>query len=274
MTKNPKYQLGIFSWFGFVLPLPERLKLIKEAGFNATTLWWEDEIGSPCIKKETMPNLVRDSGLILENTHIPYNDCDDLWSEHRLTRDAIVNKYIGWLSDCAKHSIPMMVMHITDSHYLPPPTQYGIDSIFRVLKVAEDLGVVIAIENTGREDYIYFVLSEIYSDYLGFCYDSSHNRLCSKNTITLLEKLGDRLACTHLADNDGQIDRHWLPGEGIIDWEKISNVFPKNEYTGYLTLEVCTTEKEAKETPKSFLSKAYQRAKWIRELCSPDILFA
>jgi sugar phosphate isomerase/epimerase len=236
MTNIPKYQLGIFSWFGFVLPLPERLKLIREAGFNATTLWWEDEIGSPDIKKEHMPNIVRDSGLILENIHIPYDNCDDLWSEQKPSRDAIVNKYISWLNDCAKYNIPMMVMHITDSINLPSPNQYGIDSIFRLLKVAEDLGVIIAIENTGREDYIYFVLSEIQSNYFGFCYDSSHNRIYSKNDLTLLEKFANCIVTTHLSDNDGSKDRHWLPGEGIIDWEKLTNAFPKIKYTGYLTL--------------------------------------
>ena len=37
------YPLGIFSWFGFVLPFEERITLIKEAGFTATSIWWEDE---------------------------------------------------------------------------------------------------------------------------------------------------------------------------------------------------------------------------------------
>ncbi|MDD2585879.1 MAG: sugar phosphate isomerase/epimerase [Syntrophomonadaceae bacterium] len=266
MIKNFTYQLGIFSWFGFVLPLPERVKLIKETGFDATTLWWEDEIGVPNIKKENMPNMVRDSGLILENIHIPYDNCDDLWSEYKPFRDAIVNKYIGWLNDCAKYNIPMMVMHITDSLNLPSPNQHGMDSISRLLTVAEDLGVIIAIENTGREDYICFVLSEINSDYLGFCYDSSHNHIYSGDNITLLEKLANRLITTHLSDNDGHKDRHWLPGEGIINWEKVSNVFSKTKYNGFLTLEVYPTEQQLNEKPEDFLSKAYQSALWIRRL--------
>jgi len=270
MINNSKHQLGIFSWFGFVLPLPQRLKLIKEADFNATTLWWEDEIGSLKIRKENMPNMVRESGLFLENIHIPYDNCDELWSEHKSTRDAIVNKYIVWLNDCAKYNIPIMVMHITDSLNLPSPDQnghYGIDSISRLLKVAEDLGVTIAIENTGREDYIYFVLSELHSNYFGFCYDSSHNRIYSKNDLALLENLANCIVTTHLSDNDGHQDRHWLPGEGIIDWEKVCKVFPQVDYAGYLTLEVYPTEQELKKTPEEFLAKAYQRALWLRSLC-------
>jgi sugar phosphate isomerase/epimerase len=267
MLNSLENKLGIFSWFGFVLPLPERLKLIKEAGFNATTLWWEDEIGSPCIKKDHMPNIVRDSGLVLENIHIPYDNCDYLWSEHKPSRDAIVNNYIIWLNDCAKYNIPIMVMHITDSLNLPCPNQYGMDSISRLIKVAEDLGVVIAIENTGREDYISFVLSEIQSKNLGFCYDSSHNHIYSKNDLTLLEQFANCIVTTHLSDNDGNKDRHWLPGEGIIDWNKLTNAFP-NLYNGYLTLEVYPTEQQLMQTPKLFIAQAYQSALWIKDLCS------
>lgn len=53
---------------------PERLHLIKEAGFDAVSAWWEDEEGTPGIKKEHFPTLARDSGLILENIHVPLNN--------------------------------------------------------------------------------------------------------------------------------------------------------------------------------------------------------
>ena len=55
----PKF--GIFSWFGFVMSLSKRIELIKNAGFDSTSLWWEDEEGSPSIKKNEMPKIVRDS---------------------------------------------------------------------------------------------------------------------------------------------------------------------------------------------------------------------
>lgn len=266
-----KHQAGIFSWFGWVLPLPERLKLIQKAGFYATTLWWEDEIGYPVIKKEAMPDLVRASGLVLENIHIPYNDCDDLWSESKTTRAAIVRKYTGWLNDCAQHQIPIMVMHITDSLNLPSPGQcavYGLDSISRLVKAAEDTGVIIAIENTGREDYIHLVLSEIDSPSLGLCYDSSHNRIYGKNNLNLLEQRVHRLVTTHLSDNDGNQDRHWLPGYGIIDWPKIGNVLSAGQYHGYLTLEVYPTREQFKKAPEHFLFQAYQSFLGLKDICN------
>lgn len=36
-----KSNIGIFSWFGYVMPMKERLELIKKAGFDGVTIWWE-----------------------------------------------------------------------------------------------------------------------------------------------------------------------------------------------------------------------------------------
>ena len=63
---------GIFSWFGFVMPLSERLELIKKAGFDSTCLWWEDEEGAYPVKKTDMPKMVRDFGLSLEISIRPF----------------------------------------------------------------------------------------------------------------------------------------------------------------------------------------------------------
>jgi sugar phosphate isomerase/epimerase len=269
MTANKQHRLGIFSWFGFVLPLPQRLTMIKNAGFYATTLWWEDEMGFPGIKKESMPNMVRDSGLILENIHIPYDHCDDLWSDHKPTRDAIVAQYTGWINDCAQHGIPIMVMHITDSLSLPAThrnAKYGLDSISRLLRAAEDLKITLALENTGREDYIDLVFSQLQSDYLGFCYDSSHHRIYSEGKLDFLKKISRHIVTTHLSDNDGKQDRHWLPGEGVIDWHRLTHIFSQIQYDHYVTLEVCASELQLQQSPESFLAQAYQSAAWISEL--------
>lgn len=241
--------------------------MIKAAGFNATTLWWEDEFGDPAIKKEYMPQIVRDNGLFLENIHIPYHQCDDLWSNSITTRNNIIKQYCKWIEDCAKFNIPIMVMHLTDALDLPVPDKNVLNSIMQLLRTAEDLGVILALENTGREDYIQFVLEEISSPYLGLCYDSSHNRIYSKGNLSLLESQGKRLVTTHLSDNDGAVDRHWLPGEGIINWQDLARIFP-DDYSGFITLEVCPTQNELRGTPQNFLTRAYQSASRVSSLCS------
>lgn len=266
MTKNSSFSIGIFSWFGFPLSVTERLKLIKEAGFEATSIWWEDEMGYAGEKKENIPSIVRDSGLILENMHAPYNNSNDLWNMNKSDREAAVYKHICWIQDCAEYDIPIIVMHITEGDVVPNLNSCGIDSILRILKEAEEFDVTIAIENTRSQDNINFLLSEIPSKNLGLCYDSSHDWLLNNNKTNLLENFGERLVATHLSDNDGIRDCHWLPGHGIIDWFMVSRLFPKSLYEGCLTLEVQPQENELRCSPKDFLDKAYKRALWSREL--------
>ncbi|TGE38138.1 sugar phosphate isomerase/epimerase [Desulfosporosinus fructosivorans] len=260
-----QYPLGIFSWFGFVLPFQERLRLIKEAGFAATSLWWEDEDTPWQIKKESMPQLVRDIGLVLENLHVPYNNSSELWSEFKSVRSEFIHRHIRWLHDCANYHIPMMVMHLTEGVNPPAPNSDGVKSFRELVRVAEELGVMIAIENTRRRDNVPYLLSEIPSDHLGFCFDSSHHCLSDKQDFSLLGNFGDRLITTHLSDNDGLEDRHWLPGHGIIDWVMVAQHFPAG-FRGCLTLEAYPMAGEREESPELFLKRAFEKAKYLRDL--------
>ncbi len=247
---------GIFSWFGFVMPLSERLELIKKAGFDSTCLWWEDEEGAYPVKKTDMPKMVRDFGLSLDNIHTPFCNSNDLWSESLSARSEIVKQYLGWLEDCARFDIPIMVMHIMEGDILPELSSNGIESMSYLVKKAEELRVKIAVENTKFADGVDFILSEIESEYLGLCYDSSHGRL--HGCEFLLKDFGRRLITCHISDNDGEMDRHWLPGNGIIDWKEFCESFPKKHYLGNLMLEVYPTGDEIKGGPAEFLNKAFK----------------
>lgn len=268
MNKKNTYLVGIFSWFGYVLPFHHRIDLIKQAGFDSTTIWWEDEEGDSITANKNMPHIVRETGLYLENIHLPFNDSSSLWSESRSLREKAVKSHLNWVYDCAKYDIPMMVMHLTEGDHPPAPNSYGIDSMMKISQEAEEAGVQIALENTRRDDNVQFILSQIESPYLGMCYDTSHDWLNSKIKMEILKEYGTRLFATHLSDNDGLKDRHWLPGNGSIEWQKIGETFPNDTYEGCLTLEIYPRQDEFQLSPDKFLEKAYQRITWIHDLVS------
>lgn len=260
-----KCPLGIFSWFGYVLPFQERIRLIKEAGFRAASIWWEDEDQPWPMKKEDMPQFVRDMGLVVENIHVPFNESGLLWSEQESERNKIIEAHLSWLKACGDHRIPVMVMHLTEAGHHPAPNDFGLESMSQLVRAAEALKVTIAIENTQRNDNVPYILERIDSKYLGFCFDSSHYHLTDKQDFHLLNKYGGRLVTTHLSDNDGEKDRHWLPGQGSIDWLKVSEHFPQ-DYRGCLTLEAYPTVQEREGSARSFLEKAYSSAVEVRNL--------
>jgi sugar phosphate isomerase/epimerase len=257
---------GIFSWFGFDLPLAERLVMIREAGFETTSLWWGREEDFEDIPKKDVVRRTHEAGLILENIHAPYEDSNYLWSADRSLRDRVVKDRIGWVEDCARYEIPIMVMHISRGVDQPSPNGYGIESIARILEMADSLGVTVAIENTRRLDYFETVMQEISSPNLGFCYDSSHDWITDEESPTsILRQWSHRLTNVHLSDNDGIEDRHWLPGEGIVDWLEVCHILSGLNFPGHLMLEVMPKETEFAEGPKRFLERAFDRIMWIKQ---------
>lgn len=269
---KPEWSFGIFSWFGFDLPLRERLALIAEAGFSAASLWWGQEECCRPEDREASPGLVRAAGLHLESIHVPYKGCHDFWHRDKEMRERITALHLGWLEDCARHGAPVMVMHLTNGPGAPGPTESGVDAIARLVARAEELGVTIALENTEGRDHLDMVLAELISDRLGLCYDASHDCLGNPQPFRVLKKWGHRLAATHLSDNDGSEDRHWLPGEGSIDWSALAKALPLDSYSGWLSLEVLPKDDPTNETARGFLAKARARADWLGGLLMARIM--
>lgn len=254
------WPLGMFAWFSFDLPLVDRLQMLRQAGFHATSLWWDGRH-----ERHAVPQLVRDAGLLLDNIHVPFDDCNDFWSDDAAAREAIVTTHLGWIEECARHQAPRMVMHVTRGAALPAPNGYGLRCLERLVAAAEAAQITLAVENTRRRDYLDFLFHEIPSPHLGFCYDSSHDWLYSAQKAALLRDFGDRLVTTHFSDNDGEMDRHWLPGSGIVDWQQIARHFPTASYRGNLFLEVLPRRSELAQPPEEFVRKAYTQAVALAE---------
>lgn len=261
-------KLGIFSWFGIELPLDERLRLIKEAGFGSTSIWLGDEEELVRDGKENLiPELVNKHRLFFENIHAPFENCNKIWSESNSIRSEIRDEYMSCIAFCSRYNVPVVVIHISKSDNPPELNKYGLDLIREIVKYAEDSNVVIAIENTRKYQYLDHIFPNIESPFLKFCYDSSHDFIWFSEPGGILKKWGHLLVVTHLSDNDGIADRHWLPRKGGIDWSVVQDYFPKKSYTGILTLEVVPKNNE-QQSPQSFLNQAFKSALWMESLLS------
>jgi sugar phosphate isomerase/epimerase len=259
-SDNP---LGLFAWFGFDLPLPERFAMMRAAGFTATALWWGVRHMANLHRLHLVPSLARDAGLTVESIHVPFRQANDLWAEDAAVREPVVAQHCAWVEECARHGVPCMVMHLhTGDRDLPLAP--GIDSLRRIVAAAEAAGVTLAVENTRRVDVIDAVLTAIPSPRLRLCYDAAHDRLWSPEPVALLRRWGHRLATVHLADTEGRMDRHLLPGDGAVDWQQMAAAFPRN-YIGDLLLEVMPYG-TPHLSPDAFLAEAYRRGEYMKQL--------
>ena len=125
-----KWPLGIFSWFGYELPIGERVRLIRQAGFEATGVWWGPEnYDYSRGQHHAIPEMIRDAGLGVDNVHVSYRQANELLSADEGVRRAAVDEHLRWLDDCARHEIPTMVMHAARGPEKGRPGTEGLESV-------------------------------------------------------------------------------------------------------------------------------------------------
>jgi sugar phosphate isomerase/epimerase len=252
--------LGMYAWFGYPLPLEQRVKLIAQAGFTTTCLWYgEEEDLFAGNMADRMPALARAAGLSVDNIHAPFRACNGLWSDSRSTIAAAIDPHMLALDFCHRHGIPVLVIHVSKGVDPPPPTQSGLRALLALVQRAEELGLTVAVENTRSPLHCDFVLSGIESHHLGFCYDSSHDFISGNSPCRLLREWGSRLVTTHFSDNNGVNDDHFLPGNGRVNWDVVRDAFPRIQYSGALMLEVVPRPND-NMTPVQFTQTAHARA--------------
>ena len=71
---------------------------------------------------------------------------------------------------------------------------------------------------------------------LRVCFDTNH--LLAEENIDFIRKVGDKIITLHVSDYDRVNERHWLPGEGINDWQQIISELNKIGYSGAWLYEI------------------------------------
>jgi len=255
--KEKEHMVGIFNWYGIPHTIEKRIKAIKKAGFDSTSMWIDEE-GYLEIDPDSIPQLIRDNGLFLEYAHAPYSRINTLWDSGKARdMEEELRKHIDY---CARHQIPILVIHLTKGFRVKEANECGIGVLKSIVRYAKDKNVSIAAENTKQNRVLEAVFESIEDRTLGLCFDTSHDNLHGDPKLSLLERYRDRVLCFHISDNDGLVDDHWIPHQGKVDWEAFIKMVPK-EYKGVLNLEVLPKQKGMNE--ETFLREAYTA---IREI--------
>ncbi len=114
------------------------------------------------------------------------------------------------------------------------------ESLAVLAEIAQRNNAVIAVEDLPRtclgknSDEIAELISA--HSNLMVCLDTNH--LLNENPIDFIHKIGNRIITTHISDYDFVDERHWLPGEGKLDWKAILNAFKDIEYNGVWLYEI------------------------------------
>lgn len=249
-------KIGIYTGFSRHIPLEVRLQSIKNAGFNAVCLNFEKELADTETEWENQLYLTQKYALQVEAVHLTGSFANTLWED---SPAYAINQIENEIRNLSRLGLNMGVLHVTWG-LIPPtsPTVKALKSFLKIADFAEKYNVKIAFENSVSAKHVKFVLDNIKSRNIGFCYDSGHENVFTPET-DFLSLYGDRLFAMHLHDNDGKTDMHLLPFEkgGTINWEEKVSLLKQSElWNNSIILEV-----ENQSTPlNKFLENAYKSA--------------
>lgn len=113
----------IVDYFGYDLSPQERMKAIKQAGFDGVILLWADYFDADY---RDFPQYAQNAGLYVENAHAPYMQANTIW-EDTITGQEYTNHIIRCIEDCSVYYIPTLVMHPINGITPLPGNNIGIN---------------------------------------------------------------------------------------------------------------------------------------------------
>lgn len=173
---------------------------------------------------------LRSSRVRLHSVHLPYGPALDLSQPDDTLRKVAIRDTAANLCAAAELGATLAVIHpsaepISDDRRLAH-LDASRRSLASLAAIAADLHIRLAVEclprtclgNTAAE--LLSIVGQIEPAAAGVCIDVNHLNLREPDIRAAVNTLGPRLLTLHCSDNDGEDERHWLPGDarGVIEW--------------------------------------------------------
>ena len=235
-------------------------------------------------KEEEQFKYAKKLGLDISYVHLDNTSTDYMWAIG-FAHTSQMNVFKKQIELCSKYGVKIAVMHVTignPSSFVIGPNQFGLNEFQSLVDFAKKRKVKIALENVDSNSYSHFkyLLDNIKSNNLGFCYDVGHHNLYNKD-IDLLGLYGDRLLAIHLHDNLGDYelgddytrDLHLLPFDGNINYLNVLHRLREINYKNTIMIEthkapVAELNLYKNMTNSQFLAKAKCIAEKLRDIYS------
>ena len=248
-------------------------RAIKEAGFDAVDANLDEMMTYQDILNKRRPAVFEAEGEEMLLYFRPFRDAAEKYGvcnyqAHALFPTYLVhedeyNEYLmraleKTLAACQYIGCSRLVIHPFFNGYdqaMTPEEEWALnmDRYARLIPAAKKHGVTILLENMfTRHKKIYaaccsdFETACRYVDELnslageelfGFCLDTGHALLVSKDIRDVMALLGSRIKAFHIHDNNGSDDQHVAPYMGILDWDRFVEGLRITGYKGALCFE-------------------------------------
>lgn len=246
---------------------------IKTAGFSNVMIDHYQDLEQDIIAAQK-------SGLTVTAVHLDSRHVNELWQDAE-TATPIINKIINEFEILERNGINTAIIHPGQNNndftaLIQLITPQGLHNWQTIVAQAEKHNILLAIENVDPSylPHLFFLLDNIQSTNLKFCYDSGHQNLFMPE-VDLIGKYSNILQVIHLHDNDLEFpqkngwsgDLHLVPLDGKINFEKITKQIANSHYNGPTMLEVShKNERYSQMSRMEFYQHAYTNGKKLSKL--------
>lgn len=223
------------------------IKGLRELGYGCVDVdlcekWyrpWEEQV--ECFKDmEKCTELFLEAGFKLNAVHLPFGADFDFCSTDKKVRDRAV-ECSRWLLDRLRpYKIPFANIHTSAADLSPDRDRKASIAAFRLAaaELSSDSDYTVCVENLPRIclGNVSEEMLEL-TDGLNIKIVLDVNHIFKEPIPRFVEAVGEKIATLHVSDCDGIDEKHWLPGEGVIDFTEFIAALDKVGYNGVFMLE-------------------------------------
>ena len=251
-------EISISSCFDYNIRIEDQIRQIAQIGFSHISLGMNTEHSGIFDNKRliALKKVLEDNKIKVDTIHYPALLDDDNWYE-------IMEKTM----ECAVYlNSKVIVVHCTEFVFNDSEYDKKLKELTKRIIILERLcykyDVKLALENLciGKPtEIVEELLKTSNPEFIGFCYDSSHDQIDGPRDMDLIKRFGRRLLTVHISDRIKEFTDHVIPGEGFINFKELANIMKELNISFPILMEVEKTFSEYKET-ELFLNKAYDEA--------------
>ena len=224
------------------------LKMIKDAGFDGVDYSFNElgngqaiDLSNHTAKAKKVKKLLDGLELDCTQAHAPFG------LKYGVKFDMQDKQFADTVRSIEFSSILGVKEIVVHSIFMPDNTNF-FDHNYGFYKslepYAKDCGVQIAVENLvnsifWKPNRLSQFIRMLDSSVFCACVDVGHSMLMGTSPEEFISGMDKGvMKCVHIQDTDGKIDRHWIPYQGIQNWDNIMKSLAEYGYNGALDMEI------------------------------------
>lgn len=223
-----------------VLINDEVLKSVKESGLSSIEISNGRIDGFKVFDYQGVKKSADNIGVELWSLHLPFIPFDtiEISSLDSDIQRYTFNTFIDIIKKASDIGVDKFIVHPSgepiDDFDRKDRLERSAQFLSRLADEAYRCGALIAVEDLPRtclgrnSQELKYLLSA--NDKLRVCFDTNH--LLGEEIADFIKNIGDKIITTHISDYDFVNERHWLPGEGDINWKELYNTLKEVNYNG------------------------------------------